>query len=40
MIWEIELGKTFSSGENGLNPLGILPIPQNVWPKGLEDKYF
>ena len=23
--------------ENGMNPLGILPIPQNIWPKGPED---
>ena len=22
--------------ENGMNPLGILPIPQNIWPKGPE----
>ena len=24
-------------GKNGMNPLGILPIPPNIWPKGLED---
>ena len=29
--------KTFSIGENGMNPLGILPLPQNNLPKGLED---
>ena len=28
-----ELGKTFSIGKNGLNPLGI-------WPEGTEDIYF
>ena len=32
-----ELGKTFSIGENGINPLGILPVPQNIWPKGPKD---
>ena len=36
----MNLGKTFSIGGNGMNPLGILPTPQNVWPKGLEDIYF
>ena len=35
-----ELGKAFSIVENGMNPLGILPIPQNIWPKGPEDNYF
>ena len=35
-----ELVKTFSIGENGMNPLGILPIPENIWPKGPEDIYF
>ena len=32
-----EQGKTFSIGENGINPLGILPVPQNIWPKDPED---
>ena len=32
-----ELGETFSIGENGINPLGILPVPRNIWP---EDIYF
>ena len=27
-------------GKKGMNPLEILPIPQNVWPKGTEDIYF
>ena len=31
------LGKIFVIGENGMNLLGILPIPQNVWPKGPEN---
>ena len=35
-----ELGKTFSIGENGINPMGILPVPQNIWPKGPKDIYF
>ena len=35
-----ELGKTFSNWENGRNPLGIPPIPQNVWSKGPENMYF
>ena len=46
-INDTELGKTFSIGENGMNPLEILPMQQNVWPmqqnvwrKGPEDKYF
>ena len=26
-----ELGKAFSIGENGTNPLGNLPILQNIW---------
>ena len=35
------IGKNiFPIGENGGNPLGILPIPQNVWSKGPEDTYF
>ena len=35
------IGKNiFSIGENGMNPLGILPIPQNVWPKGPQDIHF
>ena len=28
-----ELGKIFRTGENGINPLGILPVLQNIWPK-------
>ena len=35
-----ELGETFSIGENGINPLGILPVPQKIWPKDPEDIYF
>ena len=35
-----ELEKTFSIRENGINPLGILPIPQNIRPKSPEDIYF
>ena len=35
-----EFGKIFSTGENGMNPLGILPIPQNIWPKVPSDIYF
>ena len=34
------MGKTFSIGKNGVNPLKILPVPQNIWPKGPEDIYF
>ena len=34
------MGKTFSIGDNGMNPLGILPIPHNVWPEVPEDIYF
>ena len=33
------MGKTFSIGENGMNPLGVLPIPQNVWKKDPEDRH-
>ena len=32
--------KTFSIGENGMDPLRILPIAENVWPKDPEDLYF
>ena len=35
-----ELEKTFPIRENGINPLRILPVPQNIWPKGPEDIYF
>ena len=35
-----ELGKTFLIRENGINLLGILPVPQNIWPKDPEDIYF
>ena len=35
-----ELGKIFSIGENGINSLGILPISQNIWPKGPKNIYF
>ena len=35
-----ELGKTFSIGENGMSPLGILLMPQNIWSKDPEDIYF
>ena len=35
-----ELEKIFSVGENGRNPLRILPMPQNVWSKGPEVIYF
>ena len=31
-----EIRKAFSIGENGMNPLAILPIPQ----KGSENIYF
>ena len=34
-----ELGK-ISSGENGMNPLGVMPMPQNIWPEGPEDIHF
>ena len=34
-----EVGKTFSIGENGIYPLGILPVPQNIWQKGPEDLF-
>ena len=34
-----ELGKTFSIGENGMNPLGLPSKPQNIWPKGPEYVY-
>ena len=27
-------------GENRMNSLEILLIPQNIWPKGPEDIYF
>ena len=33
MNWE----KKFSIGEKGMKPLGILPIPQNIWPKALKN---
>ena len=29
-----DFGKTFPIGKNGMNPLGILPLQQNVLPKG------
>ena len=37
--WDLPVPKIlrtekFSIGENGMNPLGILAIPQNVWSKG------
>ena len=35
-----ELAKTFSIGENGMNPLGILPIPENILRKDPENIYF
>ena len=35
-----ELGETFSTGENEIKLLGILPVPQNIWPKDPEDIYF
>ena len=35
-----ELGKKKFIGENGMNQLGILHMPQNAWPKGSEDIYF
>ena len=35
-----ELEKRFSIGENGIKPLRILPLPQNILPKGPEDIYF
>ena len=28
-----EFGKIFSIGENGINPLGILTVPENIWLK-------
>ena len=34
-----ELGKTLSIGKNGINPFGILPVPQNIWQKGPEDLF-
>ena len=35
-----DLGRTFSIGDDRMNPLGILQIPWNVWPKGPENIYF
>ena len=35
-----ELGEAFSIGENGIDPSGVLPVPQNIWPKDPEDIYF
>ena len=32
--------KIYATGENGMKPLGILPIPQNISPKGAKDMYF
>ena len=29
--------KTFSIEENGMDLFGILPIPQNFWPKDPKD---
>ena len=34
-----ELGKTFSIGENGINSLGILPIPRNFWLNKIPRRY-
>ena len=28
-----ELEEAFPIGESGINPLRILPVPQNIWPK-------
>ena len=36
MNWE----KHFPLEKNGIKPLRILPIPQNIWPKGPENIYF
>ena len=35
-----ELGKAFSIEENGINPSGSLPVPQNIGLKGTEDISF
>ena len=35
-----KLRKAFSTGDNGMNPLGILAMPKIFWPKGPEDIYF
>ena len=35
-----ELGETFSIGESGINPLGILPVPQKIWPNDSEEFFF
>ena len=34
-----ELEKTFSIGENGINSLGILPIPRNFWLNKIPWRY-
>ena len=34
------IGKIFFIGEYGINPLGILHILHNIWPKGPKDIYF
>ena len=34
------LGKIFLVGENRMNSWEILPMSQNIWPKGPEDIYF
>ena len=39
-VFRNESGKIFSIGEYGMNLLSIPTIPQNAWPKDLEDKYF
>ena len=36
MNWE----KDFQLGKMEKNPLGILPIPQNVWQKDPKDMHF
>ena len=34
------IGKNISIEEHGINPLEILPVPQNIWHEGSEDIYF
>ena len=34
------IGKSISIGENGINPSGSLPVPQNIGLKGTDDISF
>ena len=37
----MNIGKNiFNIGKNRINPWKILPMPQNIWPKGPENTYF